>query len=59
MKIPSSIITLIVGVLVTIISLWYGQNHGLMPVAASEDATKVDGIFKIITLDKPVNKVPL
>ncbi len=45
MKIPSSIITLIVGVLVTIISLWYGQNHGLMPVAASEDATKVDGIF--------------
>ena len=45
MKIPSSIITLIVGVLVTIISLWYVQNHGLMPVAASEDATKVDGIF--------------
>ena len=45
MKIPSSIITLIVGVLITIISLWYGQNHGLMPVAASEDAEQIDGIF--------------
>ncbi|HAC64021.1 MAG TPA: cytochrome C oxidase subunit II [Cyanothece sp. UBA12306] len=45
MKIPSNIITLIVGVVITLISLWYGQNHGLMPVAASYDATQVDGIF--------------
>jgi cytochrome c oxidase subunit 2 len=44
-KIPSSIITLIIGVLITIISLWYGQNHGLMPVAASKDAEQIDGIF--------------
>lgn len=45
MKIPSNVITLLVGVVVTIVSLWYGQNHGLMPVAASSDAEEVDGIF--------------
>ncbi len=45
MKIPGNVITLLVGVVITIISLWYGQNHGLMPVAASGDAEKVDGIF--------------
>ncbi|MEA5510166.1 cytochrome c oxidase subunit II [Crocosphaera sp. UHCC 0190] len=48
MKIPSNIITLIVGVLITLISLWYGQNHGLMPVAASEDAKQVDNIFSFM-----------
>ncbi|XTZ10858.1 MAG: cytochrome C oxidase subunit II, partial [cyanobacterium endosymbiont of Rhopalodia yunnanensis] len=48
MKIPSNIITLIVGVVITLISLWYGQNHGLMPVAASYDATQVDGIFNFM-----------
>lgn len=45
MKIPGSIITLLVGVVITVVSLWYGQNHGLMPVAASIDAGEVDGIF--------------
>lgn len=48
MKIPSNIITLIVGVVITLISFWYGQNHGLMPVAASYDATQVDGIFNFM-----------
>ncbi|MBE9194161.1 cytochrome c oxidase subunit II [Synechocystis sp. LEGE 06083] len=45
MKIPGSVITLLIGVVVTVVSLWYGQNHGLMPVAASADAEEVDGIF--------------
>ena len=45
MKIPSSIITLLLGVGLTLVSLWYGQNHGLMPVAASEEASHVDGLF--------------
>jgi cytochrome c oxidase subunit II len=45
MKIPSSIITLLLGIGLTLVSLWYGQNHGLMPVAASEQATSVDGLF--------------
>ena len=45
MKIPSTVITLLVGVTITLLSLWYGQNHGLMPVAASADAAKIDGVF--------------
>jgi cytochrome c oxidase subunit 2 len=47
-KIPSNIITLIIGIAITLISLWYGQNHGLMPVAASTDATQVDSIFNLM-----------
>jgi cytochrome c oxidase subunit II len=45
MNIPSSIITLLLGVGLTLVSLWYGQNHGLMPVAASEEAAHIDGLF--------------
>ncbi|MDJ0732981.1 MAG: cytochrome c oxidase subunit II [Nostocaceae cyanobacterium] len=45
MKIPSSIWTLLIGIVLTLASLWYGQNHGLMPVQASESATLVDGLF--------------
>ena len=48
MKIPSNILTLIAGIAITLISLWYGQNHGLMPVAASSDASKVDEIFNFM-----------
>ncbi len=44
-NIPSSIVTLLVGIFVTLASLWYGQNHGLMPVAASSEAELVDGLF--------------
>ncbi len=45
MKIPSSIWTLLIGIVLTLASLWYGQNHGLMPTQASESATLVDGLF--------------
>lgn len=48
MKIPSSILTLVLGITLTLISLWYGQNHGLMPVAASEDAKEIDNIFNLM-----------
>ncbi|MEL4896884.1 cytochrome c oxidase subunit II [Crocosphaera sp. Alani8] len=48
MKIPSNIITLLVGIVITLVSLWYGQNHGLLPVAASEDAKQVDNIFNLM-----------
>ena len=48
MKIPSNIITLIIGVGITLISLWYGQNHGLLPVAASAEAEEVDGLFDLM-----------
>jgi cytochrome c oxidase subunit II len=45
MNIPSSILTLLLGIGLTLVSLWYGQNHGLMPVAASEEAAHIDGLF--------------
>lgn len=45
MKIPSSIWTLLVGIGLTLASLWYGQNHGLLPIAASDEAVLVDGLF--------------
>jgi cytochrome c oxidase subunit II len=44
-KIPSSIWTLLIGILLTLTSLWYGQNHGLLPTAASDEAGLVDGLF--------------
>lgn len=45
MKIPSNILTLLAGIALTLISLWYGQNHGLLPVAASNEAALVDALF--------------
>jgi cytochrome c oxidase subunit II len=32
----------------TLISLWYGQNHGLLPTAASSDAGDVDQLFNFM-----------
>ena len=48
MNIPSNIITLILGISLTLISLWYGQHHGLMPLAASKDANDIDEIFNLM-----------
>ncbi len=48
MNIPSNVITLIAGVAMTLISLWYGQNHGLLPMAASNDAGEVDELFNFM-----------
>ncbi|HEY9640087.1 MAG TPA: cytochrome c oxidase subunit II, partial [Coleofasciculaceae cyanobacterium] len=45
MKIPSTILTMLAGIALTLVSLWYGQNHGLMPTEASSDAALVDGLF--------------
>ncbi|MBC7970449.1 MAG: cytochrome c oxidase subunit II [Verrucomicrobia bacterium] len=45
MNIPSSITTMLAGILLTLISIWVGQNHGLMPVQASEAAPLIDGLF--------------
>lgn len=36
---------MLAGIALTLISLWYGQNHGLLPEAASEEAPLVDGLF--------------
>jgi len=47
-QIPVSLLTLVAGILVTLVSLWVGQNHGLMPVQASEQAPLVDGFFNVM-----------
>lgn len=36
---------MLAGIVLTLISLWAGQNHGLLPVAASDDAVLIDGLF--------------
>lgn len=46
--IPTSIITMMIGIAITLASLWYGQNHGLMPIAASTEATEVDSLFDLM-----------
>lgn len=45
MNIPSTIWTLLIGILLTLASFWFGQNHGLLPTAASDEAFLVDGLF--------------
>lgn len=36
---------MLAGIALTLVSFWYGQNHGLLPVQASEDAVLVDNLF--------------
>lgn len=36
---------MLAGIVLTLISLWYGQNHGLLPTQASVEAPLVDGLF--------------
>ncbi|MEH1920883.1 cytochrome c oxidase subunit II [Nostoc sp.] len=50
MKIPSSIWTLLIGIVLTLASLWYGQNHGLLPAAATDEAVLVDGLFNTMMI---------
>lgn len=47
-KIPVSLWTLIAGILITVVSIWIGHNHSLMPIAASQQAPLVDGLFNIM-----------
>ncbi len=36
---------MLAGIALTLVSIWYGQNHGLLPIAASEEAAIIDGLF--------------
>ena len=45
MKVPTTIATLLVGIVLTLLSLWYGQNNGLLPAVASVEASKIDQLF--------------
>ncbi len=41
---------MLAGIGLTLVSIWYGQNHGLMPVEASKDAELVDGLFNTMMI---------
>ncbi|AFY50413.1 heme/copper-type cytochrome/quinol oxidases, subunit 2 [Nostoc sp. PCC 7524] len=47
-QIPVSLWTLIAGIVIGGVSLWMGQHHTLLPVAASQQAPLVDGFFNIM-----------
>lgn len=47
-KVPSSLLTLTAGVVITLVSLWYGKNHGLMPEQVSQQAPLVDNFFDVM-----------
>ncbi|WP_088891406.1 cytochrome c oxidase subunit II [Leptolyngbya ohadii] len=47
-QIPASLLTLVAGVLITLVSLWVGQHHGLMPEQASAQAPLVDRFFSVM-----------
>ena len=48
MNVPSQIITLLFGVGLTLVSLWYGYNHHLLPIAASKEAVLIDDLFNVM-----------
>lgn len=47
-KVPVSVITLAIGIAIAIVSFWYGQNNGLLPEQASEQAPLVDDFFNLM-----------
>jgi cytochrome c oxidase subunit 2 len=47
-QIPASLLTLVIGVVVTLFSIWIGQHHGLLPEQASAQAPLVDGLFNLM-----------
>ncbi|NJR21816.1 MAG: cytochrome c oxidase subunit II [Richelia sp. CSU_2_1] len=47
-KVPASILTLVAGIVITVVSFWYGQNNHLLPEQASEQAPLVDGLFNVM-----------
>ena len=49
-KIPTPLLTLTAGIAITLISLWYGNNHGLLPVQASVQAPMVDHLFDVMVI---------
>jgi cytochrome c oxidase subunit II len=46
--IPTSLLTLTAGVIITLVSLWYGQHNGLLPEQASLQAPLVDDLFNLM-----------
>jgi cytochrome c oxidase subunit 2 len=47
-QIPAPFWTLVIGIAVTLISLWFGQNNHFLPEQASEQAPLVDDLFNVM-----------
>ncbi len=47
-QIPASLLTLLAGIVVTLISFWVGQNNHWLPEAASLQAPLVDQLFNVM-----------
>ena len=48
MQIPSSILTLVIGMLLVLGGLWVGQSINLLPLDASENAPIYDELFQVL-----------
>ncbi len=49
-KVPGSLLTLTAGVVVTLVSLWFGYNFDFMPEQASQQASLVDNLFRVMVI---------
>jgi cytochrome c oxidase subunit II len=47
-QIPSSLITLLLGIVITLVSFWVGQYNHWMPEAVSQQAPLVDQLFNVM-----------
>lgn len=48
MAIPSSLITLLLGMVLVLVGLWAGQNLNLLPLDASSNAPVYDSLFQVL-----------
>ena len=48
MDIPVTILTLLAGIAITLVSLWFGLNNDLLPFAATNNAADVDTLFNVM-----------
>ncbi len=50
MTTANKITIIVLAILIAIISLWYGQNHGLLPAAVAPEAEAIDGLFDFMMI---------
>ncbi|HEY9736601.1 MAG TPA: cytochrome c oxidase subunit II [Trichocoleus sp.] len=49
-QIPAPVLTLVIGVVVTLVSIWAGYNHHMLPDQASASAPLVDDFFNVMVM---------
>ena len=48
LRIPSALITLLIGMALVLVGLWVGQNINLLPIDASSNAPVYDSLFQVL-----------